>query len=667
VLIRDSVVLTAGRCLGSVSTGFSSPARVTINDTLRVTVWAGPGNPANPASTSGALEAVADAVAGSYIWLPGYAGSNIGVVTVRWRSAMATHAYVLAARSSLAVLLNDVVNSTFAYPPPLPGQAAPVQQARAGQDLYADVIDPVLLEQLNTVGFPFPATIVGYGADGGAQATVGTNRFVHRWADMSITNRTYVTLLTADCRKTARGGSWQASTPSALTGAQACISGGDLGAPLFAQYQGSTYVIGIAESGDSAPCSLTRTWFTSVLFRSEFLRRQLSFLETGQDSPCPSATPTATSTPTPSPTPTPTPTVSPSQSTIPIVVLPPPPPPPPEPFPWAFTIMVALAVIALMLCLLLSLFLLMRAEGHRRIKPTRFADLVVAKPEDRTLRQEKREEMQAHAELQEDHNPAECEQCKQLNAEKQEKQAMVEAGLAEASESDSGSDDDTDDDKQDAQAEHEGTAASSIQNSRAVVGAFPIRELPADIEQQHTVLSPEGTVAVVVDDGQRQVFLPDAAFEWQRTHKPQAAVSGPPAEHAWFHDRPEPARSVLTATRSKSTMKPAALDTIFASKDDVVPFRIHSDPRGIAHIVPGPLYSLLLRVQASCCEYLGRSTDVAKLRGAFAAQDWQGVAAVAAQMEQHQRVALDRQAAASVSGSRAGTTGPTVKSSASRP
>lgn len=264
--------------------------------------------------------------------------------------------------------------------------------------------------------------------------------------------------------------------------------------------------------------------------------------------------------------------------------------------------------------------------------------------------------MEAHAELQEDHHPAECEQCKVLNAEKQEKQAMVEAGLAEASDSS---------DADDRHSETEGAHGTShpmhpgqpdkvddVDEARIIRdmgGALSVCQMPSDPEQQQRVLSPDGAMAVVVDGGQRRVFLPDSALSsLQQASAPDAEDPSAVARaNSWFH-RPSPSPMlslVSTDLIAKQSDRISYLDLAFASKDDVIPSHVVDDPRALHHIVPAPVFSRLGRVQEACRQYLGRTTDVARVRRAFAARDWQLLELLAQNMDRHQQVAAERDAA----------------------
>jgi hypothetical protein len=421
-LVRSSIVLTAGRCLSNVASAPSVPRTISENDTLRLDLYTGPGD---PAAQHGALHApflakVATGVKATYLWAPGFPGSNIGVVLIRWLTSLATQQAIQAHRMEL---LSMVVNSTLNYPPPLPGQAIP---SFAPMTVFG-AIDSNLATRLTRVGFPFQGTVVGYGADRGATGTVGEFNNVHRTAPVMVTNRTYVLLQQSHCNSVILGGSWEVASS---TGAQMCVTGGDMGGPLLVQHNSREYIVGIAERGDDSPCSASRTWFSSVLFRAEFLHREIYSLETGLRLPCPSVSPSPTPSPSCSPTPNPSATITPTSAPTPSPS--PPPLPPPPPFPWGTLIGTIAAVVFSILACIGGCIILFRSEGHRQVKPTAFRDLVVPKPEARSLGQEKREEL--HEQMQGKELPSgvvECETCKKISAKKERNKVMRETGLVD--------------------------------------------------------------------------------------------------------------------------------------------------------------------------------------------------------------------------------------------
>ena len=635
ILVRDSVVLTAGRCIGSVSTGTEAAARVPA---MTAKVYVGAGAPG-----SFELLHAADTVSGVYLWAPGMPGSNIGLAQIEWRAEAANDSRVVAARGNIVPLLSSVVNTTTSFPPPLPGQSPrPLPSLQPGGDEEGSGPSAEELDRLTRVGFPFASTLVGYGAAQGQEGTVGVQRFVHRTGSLLVTNRSYVTLRTLGCRNTIRGGSWLGEGANTTDGAQACIAGGDLGAPLLAEFGGSEYIVGIAERGDNSPCSNTRTWFTSVLFRAEFLSRELQLIDSGIIEACPSASPTPTATGTPTPTGTATPTSSPSPSTIVVAVVPSPPPPPPEPFPLALVLAIVLAVVLLALLMMLLWAILMCSERHRRVRPTTFDMLVVARPEDRRLVQEKRTEMKEVAAHQGEHHAAECEQCRKFQEEKERRRAMVEAGLEEATPSSSEAGSEAGDDAAPAAEEEVASSpASDADDAPPPAGLLQApQHLPDDPVMQAQLLRASGSVAVVVDRTAGTVFLPDT-FLAGKSDSEEAQEAAAPSR---LRSRPAagPAASQLPPTAPSALLEEAedgSLRLVYAGPHDALPVRADNDPRAIRHIVPHHLLRSLTALDESpSAQYLGRATDLAQLRKALGDSEWAAAAARAESMLRRQAV-----------------------------
>lgn len=639
ILVRETVVLTAGRCIGSTTTGTEAASRVA---SLSAKVYVGAGAPG-----SFQLLHAADAVSGVYLWAPGMPGSNIGLAQIEWRPEAANDSRVLAARSAIVPLLSSVVNSTTSFPPPLPGQSPrPLPSLQPGGDQYGSGPSAEELDRLTRVGFPFASTLVGYGAAQGQEGTVGEQRFVHRSGRLQVTNRSYVTLRSLGCRDTIRGGSWMGEGANTTDGAQACIAGGDLGAPLLAEFEGNDYIIGIAERGDNSPCSDTRTWFTSVLFRAEFLSRELQLIDNGDVEACPSASPSPTATGSPTPTGTATPSPSPSPSEVAVVaVVPSPPPPPAEPFPLGLVLAILLAIGLLALLMILLWAILMCTERHRRVRPTTFDVLVVARPEDRRLVQEKRSEMKEVAAHQGEHHAAECEQCRKFQEEKERRRAMVEAGLEEAtpSTSDAGSEAGGDngtageaDDTRVPATEEQATL------SQAVAQQAPL-ELPDDPVMQAQLLRASGSVAVVVDRTAGTLFLPDTLLAGR------TAVEEAPAGHAASRMPGRPAASSAVSRKPAAPLalleevEDGPLRLVYAGPHDALPVRADNDPRAIKHIVRHHLLrSLTVLHELPEAHYLGRVTDLAQLRQALGASDWAAATVRAEAMLRRQAVLQSR-------------------------
>lgn len=122
-----------------------------------------------------------------------------------------------------------------------------------------------------------------------------------------------------------------------------CGQFGDMGSPLFLEFNGTTMIAGVLIDVDVYPCAVNKAIYTSVPFRQEWIITRVKALDSSVGFPveyCPTAsnTPTATITRSPSGTASPSMIIN-----ITIIV-----PPEPPPFPWWWIVTMGVAVLVLL-------------------------------------------------------------------------------------------------------------------------------------------------------------------------------------------------------------------------------------------------------------------------------------------------------------------------------
>lgn len=122
-----------------------------------------------------------------------------------------------------------------------------------------------------------------------------------------------------------------------------CGQFGDMGSPLFLDFNGTMMIAGVLIDVDVYPCAVNKAIYTSVAFRQEWIITRVKALDSSVTFPveyCPTAsnTPTATITRSPSGTASPSMIIN-----ITIIV-----PPPPPPFPWWWIVTIGVAILVLL-------------------------------------------------------------------------------------------------------------------------------------------------------------------------------------------------------------------------------------------------------------------------------------------------------------------------------
>lgn len=122
-----------------------------------------------------------------------------------------------------------------------------------------------------------------------------------------------------------------------------CGQFGDMGSPLFLDFNGTTMLAGVLIDVDVYPCAVNKAIYTSVPFRQEWIITRVKALTNAVTFPveyCPTAsnTPSATITRSPSGTASPSMIIN-----ITIIV-----PPPPPPFPWWWIVTITVAIMVLL-------------------------------------------------------------------------------------------------------------------------------------------------------------------------------------------------------------------------------------------------------------------------------------------------------------------------------
>lgn len=175
-----------------------------------ITVWAGAGwdtDADGPAPSGRALSRIGTLSSASYVFVPGFHGSNLAVCVIALDDP---------------ALQSLVTSYDFMF------------EANGG-----DVPVP-------PAPFPLQAEMVGYGARAGS-GIVAEGQGLHRTARIELSNRTFEVMITEQCLTHVTGGAYVLDTPVDGQGPRLCAFGGDLGAALMHQSvdDGRWYVLGV--------------------------------------------------------------------------------------------------------------------------------------------------------------------------------------------------------------------------------------------------------------------------------------------------------------------------------------------------------------------------------------------------------------------------------------
>jgi len=221
------------------------------------------------------------------------------------------------------------------------------------------------------------------------------------------------------------------------------------------------------------------------------------------------------------------------------------------------------------------------------MRPTSFDDLVIPPPEAKRLREEKREEMEAHAEHAEDHESRDCPICKQIAAEKelQAQQERVEASLAARKRGKA-------DDAEDAAGEAEPQSLAAAIEAKAL----PVRRVQDLTEEGGGEWKPDATVqmAVIVDDETGSVFLPDT-FMRAQARKAARVQPAPPEPEG----DPRPARLGGESPGKSALQLRGGLQFVFVRPDAAMPARSGRSTDPVESLLPVGVPALLREIDAS--------------------------------------------------------------------
>lgn len=211
-------------------------------------------------------------------------------------------------------------------------------------------------------------TVVGYGAVNVTNLGVASGAGVHRSSSSRVVEATLANDAFGSCSIPSVGGAFIVQEVNGIPEPMMCVSTGDYGGGLFLNSETTPGVVelaGVAAQGDSYPCSARKSYFTSTLYRRDWIVARVRLFETGgelEEITCPSPSPSPSPLPSirPSRSPSPTPSTSPS---------PIPPPPPPREVNWAI-IITLLAIIGGFIGLSLRFWLVSRwrIRSHERTK-----------------------------------------------------------------------------------------------------------------------------------------------------------------------------------------------------------------------------------------------------------------------------------------------------------